>query len=255
MKVLFVGDVHNHSYIFNDIEKLNEKYNFDKIIFHGDYVDDWTTNNHNSLETLNKLLNLKKNNPEKYVLLLGNHELSYLGYPCSGHQFELDNVVEQTLKENIEYFDLYNIIELDGKEYVSTHAGITNSYINGVISKVVPGLKSNDWKQGLEIMNKYKLDSLGLLRYVSCLRGGSCEYSSMVWCDKREHEYFSACEKYWIPYQIVGHTPVETISNLSGEDFMIYFIDTHSTYRDGSEYGDKSYLFWNENQFEYLKGV
>ena len=30
----------------------------------------------------------------------------------------------------------------------------------------------------------------------------------------------------------------------------IYFVDTHSTYRDGSEYGDKSYLVWLDNHFE-----
>lgn len=252
MKVLFVGDVHNHSYMFNDMERLDKEHNLDKIIFTGDYVDDWNTTNNESLETLNRIIELKKCNSNKYTFILGNHELSYLGYPCAGHRYEKDIDIEQTLKENIEYFDLYNIIELDGKEYISTHAGITNSYINGVISKVVPGLKTNDWKQGLEIMNKYKLDSLGLLKYVSCLRGGYNEYSSMVWCDKREHEYFSLQEKYWIPYQIVGHTPVKTISNLSDEDSMMYFIDTHSTYRDGSQYGDKSYLFWNEKEFEIL---
>ena len=252
MKVLFVGDIHNHLYMFDDIKRLDKEHNFDKIIFTGDYVDDWNTTNNESLETLNRIIELKKCNPNKYTFILGNHELSYLGYPCSGHRYEKDIDVEQVLKENIEYFDLYNIIELDGKEYVSTHAGITNSYINGVISKVVPGLKTNDWKQGLEIMNKYKLDSLGLLKYVSCLRGGYNEYSSMVWCDKREHEYFSLQEKYWIPYQIVGHTPVKTISNLSDKDSMMYFIDTHSTYRDGSQYGDKSYLFWNEKEFEIL---
>lgn len=252
MKVLFVGDVHNHSYMFNDMERLDKEHNFDKIIFTGDYVDDWNTTNSESLETLNRIIELKKCNSNKYTFILGNHELSYLGYPCAGHRYEKDIDIEQTLKENIEYFDLYNIIELDGKEYISTHAGITNSYINGVISKVVPGLKTNDWKQGLEIMNKYKLDSLGLLKYVSCLRGGYNEYSSMVWCDKREHEYFGVREKYWIPYQIVGHTPVKTISNLSDKDSIIYFIDTHSTYRDGSQYGDKSYLFWNEKEFEIL---
>ena len=46
--------------------------------------------------------------------------------------------------------------------------------------------------------------------------------------------------------------PVKTITNLSNEDSMMYFIDTHSTYRDGSQYGDKSYLFWNEKEFEIL---
>ena len=60
MNILFVGDIHNHSYMFDDIKKLDEQYNFDRIICLGDYVDDWLTDNHQSLETLNKLIELKK---------------------------------------------------------------------------------------------------------------------------------------------------------------------------------------------------
>ena len=81
MKVLFVGDVHNHSYMFQEIEKLDKLHNFDKVIFLGDYVDDWSTDNHNSLSTLDTVINLKNSNREKYTFLLGNHELSYLGFP------------------------------------------------------------------------------------------------------------------------------------------------------------------------------
>ena len=32
MNVLFVGDVHNHAYMFKDVEKLDDKYHFDRII-------------------------------------------------------------------------------------------------------------------------------------------------------------------------------------------------------------------------------
>ena len=32
MKILFVGDVHNHMYMFKDIERLDSQYNFDRII-------------------------------------------------------------------------------------------------------------------------------------------------------------------------------------------------------------------------------
>lgn len=248
MKILFVGDIHNHKYIFDDIKRLDEKYKFDRIIFLGDYVDDWGDNSYHSVDTLNTILQLKQSNSEKYTLILGNHELSYLGFPCSGHNYILANELQNLLNSNIELFDLYTIASCDNN-YICTHAGITNSYINGVISKVIPGLKSNDWEKGLAHMNSNKLESLDLLKYASTIRGGQYEYSSMMWCDKREHEYFSACEKYWIPYQIVGHTPVKTISTLSGEDFMMYFIDTHSTYRDTRPFGDKSYLVWNNTEF------
>ena len=248
MKILFVGDIHNHKYIFDDIKRLDEKYKFDRIIFLGDYVDDWGDNSYHSVDTLNTILQLKQSNSEKYTLILGNHELSYLGFPCSGHNHILANELQDLLNSNIELFDLYTIASCDN-DYVCTHAGITNSYINGVISKVIPGLKSNDWKSGLEYMNANKQENLGLLKYASHIRGGQHEYSSMIWCDKREDQYFSTQEKYWIPYQIVGHTPVQTISNISDKDFMMYFTDTHSTYRDGRPFGDKSYLIWNDTEF------
>ena len=55
-----------------------------------------------------------------------------------------------------------------------------------------------------------------------------------------------------IPNQIVGHSPVQTISNLSSEEGIIYFCDTHSTYRDGSKYGDKTYLIFDEDKFNVV---
>ena len=80
MKYLFVGDVHNHQYMFDDITRLDKEYDFNRIIFMGDYVDDWNTTNHESLETLNKVFDLKRSRAGKYTILLGNHEFSYLGY-------------------------------------------------------------------------------------------------------------------------------------------------------------------------------
>ena len=245
MRALFVGDVHNHSYIFEDIKKLDDKYHFDRIIFTGDYVDDWITDNHQSLETLETVINLKRSNPEKYTFCIGNHELSYLGYPCSGHRYELDDIMNMKLKDNIDCFDLYTIVTLGDTDYVCTHAGINNDYVKHVLQ--------GDWREELKKLNKDKLANLYLTTMCSYLRGGYNEFSSFLWCDKREHEYLNRFEERTIPYQIVGHTPVETITALSSENYTTYFIDTHSTYKDGSEYGDKSYLFWNENQFEYLK--
>ena len=88
MNVLFVGDVHNHLYIFDDVQRLDKEYNFDKIVFLGDYVDDWNTNNQDSLETLKKVFELKESNPDKYRFCLGNHEFSYLGFRCCGHLYD-----------------------------------------------------------------------------------------------------------------------------------------------------------------------
>ena len=47
----------------------------------------------------------------------------------------------------------------------------------------------------------------------------------------------------------MGHTPVQTVSNISGNNLDLYFVDTHSTYRDGTNIGDKTYLVWNDDKF------
>lgn len=122
IKILFVGDIHTHNYMINDIKILDNKYNFDKIILFGDYVDDWLSTGKDSLNTLSSVITLKQSNPDKYILLLGNHELSYLGYPCSGHNFEKELDINELLKNNLTLFNLNYTVELDNKNYVCTHA-------------------------------------------------------------------------------------------------------------------------------------
>jgi predicted phosphodiesterase len=240
MKVLFVGDVHNHYYMFIDIATLDASENFDKIIFMGDYVDDWNTNNHQSLATLEKIFNLKESNPNKYVFLTGNHELSYLGYKCSGHQYELDDVMNLKLIENIDKLDFYTSIQLGDNYYICTHAGITDAFVDEYLGE--------KWLEKLKEMNSGKLNNLELLSKCGYFRGGADKCSSFLWADLREHKLFNNYPPK-VENQIVGHTPVPTIT-LNGN---ICFIDTHSTYKDGKEYGDKSYLMWDEDKFRVIK--
>lgn len=246
MNVLFVGDVHNHLYIFDDVQRLDKEYNFDKIVFLGDYVDDWNTNNQDSLETLKKVFELKESNPDKYTFCLGNHELSYLGFPCSGHQYELDELVRLELIQNIDKLDLYTEVEIGDKTYVCSHAGFTNAYICNVIDVY------GEYKKVLDQFQENKLNSLQYLRYCSRNRGGYDPYSSFIWADKSELIESGYTERMLIPNQIVGHSPVKNIYKSPNGCDTLYFIDTHSTYRDGSEYGDKSYLAFIDNKEKIL---
>ena len=249
MKYLFVGDIHNKLYIFDDVERLDKEHNFDKVIFMGDYVDDWNTDNHNSLETLDRVFKLKESNPDKYVLLVGNHEISYLGHPCSGHKYLLDIIVEQKLKENLDKLDLYATVECGKRKYVCTHAGITNDYIHNVLGG------EKNWEYILNDFNKdfnkyVNPSAIAYLAICSGFRGGNSDFSSFVWCDSRE---LVNCKDPIIPYQIVGHTPVPEIVNyVDGDSINYILVDTHSTFRDGTNIGDKSYLFWDEDKFDSL---
>lgn len=249
MKALFVGDVHTHLYMLDDVKHLDNKYNFDKIIFLGDYVDDWNVTGLQSSKTLMKMIELKESNKDKYVLCLGNHELSYLGYPCSGHSYQYQEGITHLLKDDLDLFDLYYKINLDGKDFYCSHAGFTTDYIQGQILGHYSSIDAC-----LEFWNKNKLDYLHKLYFVTYLRGGDKEYSSFIWADYREHKYLNSILKPLLPYQIIGHSPVSTITKLEDTDQLQYFIDTHSTYSDGRNIGDKSYLMWNEDHFENIKG-
>lgn len=246
MKVLFVGDVHNHLYIFDDVQRLDKEHNFDKIIFLGDYVDDWNTDNHDSLKTLKKVFELKESDPDKYTFCLGNHEMSYLGFPCSGHQYDMDNIVRLELIQNIDKIDLFREIEIDGTTYMCSHAGFTNAYICNVLDTY------GEYKGVLEQFQENKLNSLQYLRYCSRGRGGCDPYSSFIWADRMELIDSSYIEKMLIPNQVVGHSPVKMIYKMPNDYGMLYFTDTHSTYRDGSEYGDKSYLAFIDGKVDTL---
>lgn len=248
MKVLFVGDVHNHTYMFDDIERLDKEYNFDRIIFLGDYVDDWETTNKESIDTLNTVFRLKNNNPDKYTFCIGNHELSYMGYPCSGHQYSLGDVVEELLKNNMNLLDFYAEVTLGNRIFICTHSGITNDYALNELDRY------GDCIKVLEEMNKNKKMYLSLLTHCSMYRGGNSLYSSFVWADKRElYNVGENGDRYVIPYQIVGHSPVKTATRiLPKNNEELWFLDTHSTYRDGSEFGDKSYLVWDEVEFKVV---
>ena len=240
MKYLFVGDIHNHKYIFEDIQKLDRKYLFDRIVCLGDYVDDWKTSNADSIATLNILLKLKQAQPDKYILLIGNHELSYLGFPCSGHDYNLEEVLELELKSNIELFNLSYVAKCGETDYLCTHAGITLNYLKYLEDKT----NITD-SNVLDELEKNKLASLPLLTVCSSARGGTHEFSSFVWCDLREHQYTSLINGTIYPNQIVGHTPVNKIRLIDS----IYYIDTHSTMPNGDHIGNQSYLIWDEDKF------
>ena len=241
MRVLFIGDIHTKQYIIDNIKELDNKYNFDKIICTGDYCDDWRVSGQKSLDLLDQIFELKDSNPNKYTFLIGNHELSYLGHPCSGHNYEYEKSIENKLKHNLYKLDLYYSIDLNGTEYFCSHAGFTDEFIYNELD----GLH---FKDTLKKWNNDKLQYLDKLSLCSYLRGGSSPYSSFLWCDAKE---LLLSKTNLIPYQIVGHTPITMI--VPDED--IIFIDSHSTHPQGFNIGDKSYLFWNENKFEVLNIV
>ena len=83
MKTLFVGDLHGNKKIVDLVISQNIS---DKVVFIGDYVDSFDRTNKDQIETLDKVLTAVEEEPDRYVGLIGNHEMSYMNsyMVCSG---------------------------------------------------------------------------------------------------------------------------------------------------------------------------
>lgn len=235
---LVVGDIHNKIWILNHIFEFTmgsgEHYadQFDKIIFLGDYVDDWNSPPVASHNALSRLIELKNKFPEQIVLLMGNHCLSeWLGgrFKCSGFNEYTHSLIKDLYSENEGLFD---IAYWDG-DFLYSHAGFTNQWIKDLDLPSTPKELVETVNDALHYRytNQRRNGIFSALAQAGSGRGGMGT-PSPVWADKRE------LEANPLPFvnQIVGHTPVKTVTshefkNGDGSRNTLWFCDTFSTYK------------------------
>ena len=186
----------------------------EKIIFLGDYLDPYAWEDitrKQAIDNFNEIMEFKKANMDKVVLLLGNHDIQYIdrGIGCS----RLDTVnmkdIHNILISNKKLFQLGYTTEYKGRNISFTHAPILKSWLDAVNQyvKVLP----DDIKEVIDELNKrwlssdiYSLPILGgLLSFCSHFRGGYDATSSPIWADIREFKSTSIPSGW---YQIFGHT-------------------------------------------------
>jgi predicted MPP superfamily phosphohydrolase len=128
-KVLAIGDIHTKIWIVEKVSKVIN--NYDRIIFCGDYADDFSASPQDTLNTWKSLRDLQIKHKNKVSLVLGNHDYIYVydtpsmqtGYNPITHT--LINAPEnKNLKEWLASLPI--IIEIDGVAY--SHAGIANEW-------------------------------------------------------------------------------------------------------------------------------
>jgi predicted phosphodiesterase len=128
MKIVACGDTHGRLNWKDIVAKELES--SDKIVFIGDYFDthdDVTPEQ--QLSNFNEIVEYKKTNMDKIILLIGNHDFHYLtgvNESYSGFQYgwskEFNKALEAALAEG-----LMQMCYVHDK-YVFTHAGVTNTW-------------------------------------------------------------------------------------------------------------------------------
>lgn len=239
-RALIVPDAHLKIEVIEKGMELANKLMCDRVILLGDYFDDWFAMDTDYYDMRAYLKELLRKNHGRVIPLLGNHELSYLGFPCSGYNRHVEPIVRGTVENDHRFAFCYS---LDGVLY--SHAGVTKEWV--ISNELIPrhmvryhmGIKN-----GAEMVEDavYGIEDLSILAQTGPARGGH-GIPSPVWADLTE----LIADPIGKFTQVVGHTPVEQIEKIGN----CYFCDVFSNGNDSDEYlfvrdGEPEIVHYNE---------
>lgn len=223
-KVLVIPDLHLKLDVLEKGIKLADKLRADNIVLLGDYLDDYTFTNNQYREMINRIKNLVRFD-HRVVALLGNHELSYLGFPCSGYNNSLAEYIKAQFAHDHRF---YFAVGIDGVLY--SHAGVCTSWLkdNNIITQNV--FRNQLTRQnGAHVLEREigKVSNFAPFAQAGPARGGKLN-PSPLWADITEL-IADAVPKV---RQVVGHTPITQIEKIG----TCWFTDVFSNGNVSDEY-------------------
>lgn len=207
MRILVIPDIHGRSFWRKAVAKYMKT--CDKTVFLGDYVDPYPFEKETSYEgaynNLMDIIDLADNNPDKVVLLLGNHDFYYFTKTegISRYSFLWRKRYEQLFDKGRKLFRL--AYETDTTFF--THAGYMPEWGKFVERRLEGMGESLGFKlePTAESLNKLLGSDTGtkILSLVPRSRGGISDCGSIIWADVTEHYWDN---DYKDKVQIFGHT-------------------------------------------------
>lgn len=201
-KILTIGDLHGLR-----VWRGTKPNNYERVVFIGDYVDAWTKTDNEIKNNLLEIIEFKKANPDKVILLWGNHDVAYLHGvdECSGFRSTMKFDLHNIFIENQKLFQLAYEIHTSNNIYLWNHAGVEQNWFN---QNIVMNEINNEYLKNIQVFElAEKLNILFNRNYeplfwVDQWRGGCHDYGGPLWCGKP-----NLLENPLKDYiQIVGHT-------------------------------------------------
>ena len=259
MNILIVPDVHGRESWKDAVKKGS----FDKVVFLGDYLDTYffdtvyfKITDDSAVENLKEIIAYKKENPDSVVLLIGNHDCTYIygKSVCDSRCIESRyDEIRALFQENRHLFQMAWEVTLRKKRYVFSHAGISakwmNRYVKGWTIDNMVELLNEKHRKAVSKANPEDTPFARALSVTGKYRGFSTwNYGSPVWMDA---ELLHETEPIGNLIQVVGHTqrtswsPVITPEVLymdcGGQSFLLNSYGTIRTLRGAvckNEYPD-----------------
>lgn len=233
MKIIALGDTHGRQY-WKYVVNTQE---FDKIVFIGDYFDSWDISGKDQINNFLDIIEYKKNNPDKIILLIGNHDHHYfssIGYTgTSGYQQVMAPSINTVIEDNKDHLQM----AYSHENLLFTHAGVGETFMDIAFGK-------EEWKveniaDDLNELWKHKPHAFTFNGRDS---SGDNIGQTPIWIRPRSLMKDSHNLKKEI-IQIVGHTGQVSI-DIKGKSTngRYYLIDTLGS--------SKEYLIWDDGEFK-----
>lgn len=215
MKTLILGDIHGRR-IWNEIVDREQP---DRTVFLGDYVS-----SHESIDAKQQIDNFmeilvaKEEQPQKFVLLRGNHDLQHLGYwwaKCSGlNKRVLEFMSEPDIRERFLVSSQWIYEMMIGNEkVVCSHAGISSKWMElaSIRSVADINLEPPSTNFGFRPDSSLDVDGDSVTQPCTWIRPSALIHSILPGYT-----------------QVVAHTPTEMLQQfkIKGTDNSFWFCDT-----------------------------
>lgn len=200
-RLLIIPDVHGRLF-WKEAVQTQE---YDKVIFLGDYVDPYGeegVSDPEAYRNFSDILRFKKEQKDRVVLLLGNHDLHYASnrfrVNACGTRYNsaLADVLQQLFMGYRSFFQLAYQVCGD-QRYLFTHAGVNTAWFHRHES-LIQELEANRLNHLLDTQK-----GMDALAEVGTERGGDYPTGSMVWADVDEMKMNTPFEGV---YQVFGHS-------------------------------------------------
>jgi predicted phosphodiesterase len=211
MKLAIISDVHGRN-TWKEITDQNK--DADTFIFLGDYFDSFDIDTDQQISNFKEIIEFKKHNSQKVILLTGNHDIHYLPHflrtneSYSGFQRFNASEISHLILENLQYMQMAH----SHNNILFSHAGISNKWL-------IENCFNEDRDVADYINNLFKQHPFAF-RFVGLDPYGDSPHSSPVWI--RPKSLISNAYKSDELIQIVGHTQYRQIINFQDK---IYFTD------------------------------
>ena len=202
--MLVISDVHGRDFYKSVLENTT-----DKIIFLGDYCDPYPHEGityENAVSAMMEIFSFAQDNPDRVILLLGNHCLPYFWRSRGTARWDWAHADELHQIYN-EFKDLFKVAYWDEEtQTMFTHAGINKKWWDSLELPIdCTPEQIQDYLNNLLLIDNTEYNPL---LEISRYRGGWNWNGSCIWADVHEHLALKQDEA--IPFkQIAGHSQLE----------------------------------------------